>query len=88
MAAYAVEFSPQARAQRAAIQAWSREHRQASFERIVRELPAVLRHLQRSPYLGKVYEPRDAQPVRRILLNRTRYHLYDRPDDANRKMFN
>jgi hypothetical protein len=34
----------------------------------------------------KVYEPRGDQPVRRILLNRTRYHLYYRPDDTDRKI--
>jgi plasmid stabilization system protein ParE len=87
MEPYAAEFSPQARAQLEAIQAWWHQHRQSSADLLVQELTAVLRHLQRSPYLGKIYEPRGAQPVRRILLNRTRYHLYYRPDDTARKIY-
>jgi hypothetical protein len=50
MALYAVEFSPQAKAQLEAIHDWWCEHRQASRDLLSQELTAILRHLQRSPY--------------------------------------
>lgn len=84
MPPYAVELSPRVVAQLEAIQDWWRQHRQANPELLFREVSTILHHLQRSPHLGKVYEPRGAQPVRRVLLHRSRYHVYYRADDDAR----
>lgn len=69
-----VELSAEAQAQVDRIDAWWRENRQAAPNLFAQELGQALRALATTPALGVRYPPRPS--VRRLLLKRTRYHLY------------
>jgi plasmid stabilization system protein ParE len=69
-----VELSSEAQAQVDRIDAWWRENRQAAANLFAEELTAALRALAETPALGVRYAPKPS--VRRLLLRRTRYHLY------------
>ncbi len=69
-----VELSAEAQAQVDRIDAWWRENRQAAPNLFTEELTAALRVLAETPALGMRYAPRPS--IRRLLLRRTRYHLY------------
>jgi plasmid stabilization system protein ParE len=75
-----VELSAEAQAQVDRIDAWWREHRQAAPDLFAEELEAALCALAETPALGVRYTPRPN--VRRLLLGRTRYHLYVTQDAA------
>ncbi|HZZ84373.1 MAG TPA: type II toxin-antitoxin system RelE/ParE family toxin [Anaeromyxobacteraceae bacterium] len=69
-----VELSAEAQAQVDRIDAWWRENRRAAPNLFAEELEEALRALAVAPALGVRYPRRPG--VRRLLLNRTHYHLY------------
>jgi plasmid stabilization system protein ParE len=69
-----VELSAEAEAQVDRIDAWWREHRQAAPDLFADELDEAVRALAATPGIGVRYAPKPG--VRRVLLTRTRYHLY------------
>lgn len=69
-----VELSAEAQAQVERIDAWWREHRPAAPSLFVEELEEALHRLAEAPASAVRYPPRPG--VRRLLLPRTRHHLY------------
>jgi plasmid stabilization system protein ParE len=71
-----VELSPRAVCQIEAADEWWREHRPAAPLLFVDELEAALERLAVHPRSGRPY-PRPRYPdLRRLVLTRTRYHIY------------
>jgi plasmid stabilization system protein ParE len=69
-----VEFADAAKADVARIDAWWRANRRAAPDLFTSELEKATLALEDNPALGLHYEPRPG--VRRMLLRRTRYHIY------------
>lgn len=69
-----VELSAEAQAQAERIDAWWRENRPAAANLFAEELETALRTLAETPAVTLRYAPRP--DVRRLLLRRTRHHLY------------
>jgi plasmid stabilization system protein ParE len=70
-----VELSAEAHAQVAKIDAWWRKHRLVAPEMFTAELESALMALEETPTLGIRYVVGEKN-IRRLLLRRTRYHLY------------
>jgi plasmid stabilization system protein ParE len=70
-----VELSAEARAQVEKIDAWWRKNRLVAPEMFITELGNALTTLEETPTLGTPYVVGEKK-VRRLLLRRTRYHLY------------
>lgn len=69
-----VELSDEARAEVERADAWWRENRPAAPDLFANELDQALIALEGAPGIGVRYEPKPS--VRRLLLQRTSYHLY------------
>jgi plasmid stabilization system protein ParE len=69
-----VELSGEARAEVERADAWWRENRPAAPDLFANELDQALVALEGAPGLGLRYEPKPG--IRRLLLQRTSYHLY------------
>ena len=69
-----VVLSAEAAAQVRDIDVWWRENRSGATDLFVTELEQALLNLASSPTLGTKYEARPG--VRRLLLQRTHFHLY------------
>jgi plasmid stabilization system protein ParE len=69
-----VELSGEAKAQVDRADAWWRENRPAAPDLFANELDQALIGLEGAPGLGLRYEPKPG--IRRLLLQRTSYHLY------------
>jgi plasmid stabilization system protein ParE len=69
-----VEFADEAREHAGNIDAWWRANRRAAPDLFTNELDKASLTLAENPALGRRYEPRPG--VRRLLLPRTRYHVY------------
>jgi plasmid stabilization system protein ParE len=80
MSEFRVELSPRARAQFVTVQTWWIENRRAAPGLFVEELEEAMRILSSSPNFGAIY--RFVPRIRRVLLPRTRYHLYCSVDDV------
>ena len=76
MKRYRVGFSRTADAQIETIESWWRENRPAAPDMFSRELEAAVRLLEISPLIGKAYPEAPVPEVRRLLIGRSRYHLY------------
>jgi plasmid stabilization system protein ParE len=74
----AVILSPRARWQAAAVQAWWLENRPAASALFEDELGAAIADLQCGRVLGVVYGTIRSAQVFRVLLPRSRYHVYYR----------
>lgn len=83
----AVRVSPEADEQIQEVAAWWRAHRKAAPGLFRTELAAAFDLLVRSPELGTPYHDAPVPEVRRLLLLRTRYHLYYTIDRANGEVF-
>jgi plasmid stabilization system protein ParE len=83
MKRYRVGFSRTADAQVEAIEGWWRENRPAAPDMFGRELESAVRLLGTSPLLGKIYAHTPVPAVRRLLIGRSRYHLYWELDAAS-----
>lgn len=69
-----VELSAEARAEVERADAWWRENRPAAPDLFANELDQALIALEVAPGLGLRYAPKPG--IRRLLLQRTSYHLY------------
>jgi len=76
MKRYRVGFSRTADAQIEMIEVWWRENRPAAPDMFSRELEAAVRLLEISPQIGKAYPEAPVPDVRRLLIGRSRYHIY------------
>lgn len=84
MSRYRVELSQDALKQAQAIRAWWMENRPAAPDLFVDELRAAIRKLATMPRIGARYELPDLHETRRVMMPRTRYHLYYTIDDDSR----
>ena len=71
-----IEFSPDALEQIRAVHDWWRIHRAAAPELLREELAAALEIVTSSPNAAKAYSLSAIPGLRRVLMPRTRYHLY------------
>jgi len=71
-----VEFSPGAAAQAEKIAAWWAANRLAAPLLFLDELDAAIEQLARAPETGRIYEPMERLGIRRVLMPRSRYHVY------------
>lgn len=79
-----VELSEEAEAQVDEIDTWWRQNRRAAPDLFSDELAKALADLEAMPSLGTIYRA-GPEPVRRILLRRTHYHvLVQRERDSAR----
>ena len=69
-------FTPEAQEQADECDAWWRENRTATRELFARELAGIKALLLDAPYIGAMYAVLDELPVRRMLLPKTRTHIY------------
>jgi plasmid stabilization system protein ParE len=76
MKRYRVGFSRVAAAQVDTIESWWRENRPAAREMFRREIETAVRLLETSPLIGKSYAEAPVPDVRRMLIGRSRYHVY------------
>jgi plasmid stabilization system protein ParE len=81
---YRVELSPEALEQAQAIRAWWIDNRPAAPDLFVDELGAAIRKLGAVPHSGARYEATSLREMRRVLMPRTRYHVYYTVDDDSR----
>ena len=84
MKRYRVEFSPSAARQAERIRDWWAEHRPKSSGLFQREIAVAVRQLTRPPHTAPAYPAADVPSMRRLLLPRTRYHLYFVIDESAR----
>ena len=71
-----VRFLGRSAADAETIDAWWRRHRPSAPDLFAHELTGALRLLAKAPEIGVPYGPRASLGVRRLLLQRARYHLY------------
>lgn len=76
MRPYRVIVAPQAVAQVETIATWWQANRPTSPDLFLEEFAAALTRLQSAPAAGAVYGLGPRPDVRRLLLPRTRYHVY------------
>ena len=82
--AFRVDLSPQARAQIAAINLWWAENRPAAPTLVAAEFETAIQQLSASPESGRLHDGSKQVHVRKILMPRSRYHLYREVDPASR----
>jgi plasmid stabilization system protein ParE len=71
-----LEIAPRAETQIRRVAAWWRQNRRAAPELFSLELAHALEALVRVPGVGTVYAKRRGVNIRRVLLPRSRYHVY------------
>lgn len=71
-----IVVQPEAAEQTRAIDAWWRENRPKSPELFFDELGAAFALLAQAPEAGPRYQSTEIPGLRRVMLRRTRYHLY------------
>lgn len=72
-----LRFTPQALADAKRIKTWWRRNRPGAPDAFDQELEAVLERIVQGPSSGALYEQGDLEvPVRRVLLPKTRHHVY------------
>ena len=87
MKRYLVDFSPEARLHVRAIQAWWTASRPAAPDLFLEELRGAVAKLQDSPNAGTPYRSSSSVAgVRRILMPRTRHHVYYLVTEEERKV--
>lgn len=78
----AVRTTPEADAHVLHTSAWWRTHRPAAPDLFDEELAGAFTLLGRAPDIGRRYKRRGIPGLRRLLLPRTRYHVYYLHDSA------
>jgi plasmid stabilization system protein ParE len=73
---YRVELSPDALAQAAVAAAWWQEHRSGASDLFRVELHAAIERLATVPHSGRTYERSAIRGMHRMMMPRTRYHVY------------
>jgi len=72
-----LRFTPRALAEAKRIKSWWRQYRPAASASFEEELEAALARIRGTPNLGTSYRPGHFDvSVRRVLLPRTRHHVY------------
>jgi plasmid stabilization system protein ParE len=71
-----LQIAPRAETQIRRVAEWWRDNREVVPELFSLELAHLLEALTRTPSIGTVYATRRGVVIRRILLPRTRYHVY------------
>ena len=71
-----VELAPSAILQATTVEAWWRENRPAASELFMDELTAALSLLGLGPRIGRPYAESAVVGMRRLLMPRTRHHVY------------
>lgn len=71
-----VRTTPEADAQIRQIDNWWRKNRLAAPDLFLDELNESFELIAGAPQIGRLYRPSPVRHVRRLLLKRTRYHLY------------
>lgn len=69
-------FTPQAERQAADMDLWWREHRPSSRDLFARELAEAVAMIVGTPAAGSAYSTRNGKPFRRVLLAKTKNHVY------------
>lgn len=77
-------MAAEARKQANAINLWWAENRPAARTLVAAEFQAAVERLATQPACGLTYQLSDKPGVRRLLLPRSRYHVYYEVDEANR----
>ena len=81
-----VAFTARAAQQARRALAWWRERRPAAPDLLEQELRNVLALVASAPTLGAVARDARVKGVRRVLLRKTRYHVYYRVDAAGAQL--
>lgn len=71
-----LEIAPRAREQIAVIGLWWRANHEAASGLFSDELATALEELMLRPQSGNAYTKHRGVPIRRVLLSKTRYHVY------------
>ena len=71
-----VVFTPEAAAQADHCDSWWRQHRPSAPGLFARELVEAAGLVAQAPGIGPVHRTIDGHPVRRLLLKKTRNHVY------------
>jgi plasmid stabilization system protein ParE len=71
-----VRTTPEADTQIREIDKWWRKNRPAALDLLFNELTESFEILAEAPHIGRLYRLSPVPRVRRLLLKRTRYHLY------------
>ena len=79
-----VLLTPEAAEMAAAADLWWTQNRPAAPELLAAELARALELLRAHPEAGNIYRARHDQGVRRLLMRRTKYHVYYRHDADQR----
>jgi plasmid stabilization system protein ParE len=74
-----VRTTPEAEAQIAAVDVRWRLNRLAAPDLFLDELAASLDLISHAPFIGRSYRPSPIPGTRRVLLKRSRYHVYYAP---------
>jgi plasmid stabilization system protein ParE len=72
---YEVELSPEALGQARRIRAWLEENR-GSADVFLDELGALIERLEVLPFIGAPYHESGVEGMRRVLLKKSRHHVY------------
>lgn len=75
-------FTPEAERQATVMDAWWREHRPGSRDLFARELSEAVDLIAGAPSAGAKYTTRSGRPFRRMLMPKTRNHVYFEVDEA------
>jgi len=81
---YRVQLTSEARRQLQDIDRWWTEHRPKAPGLVLRELARATSLLSMSPMAGKVFRSASFESHRRLLLRRSRFHVYYLVDEAAR----
>jgi plasmid stabilization system protein ParE len=81
---FRVELSPQARDQLTTINLWWAHNRPAAPTLVAAELESAVEQLATSPESGRLHDGNGPLPVRKLLMPRSRYHLYYEVDVVSR----
>ena len=81
---FAIDIAPAAFEALGTIDAWWAAERPSAPQLFVREFSASLQRLARSPFIGVRYSSQKFANVRRLLMPRTRYHVYYAVDEIHR----
>ncbi len=84
---YFVALTSQARAHFATIQRWWGANRPAASELFAGELRAAVSRVAFAPNSVAVYRSMNGREIRRLLLPRSRYHVYFEVNEGARQVF-
>lgn len=75
-------FTPDAERQASEMDSWWREHRPAARDLFARELAEAGALIARTPSAGAIYTSKRGLQFRRVLMPKTKNHLYFEVDEA------